>query len=46
MTMANNKLGNIISKKSFAPSIRVLSSINIINSKAISQISGTEKKAI
>ena len=45
MAMTNNKLGNMISKKGLAPSIRIQPSINTINSKAISQISGTDKKS-
>ena len=44
-TAANNKLGNMLSKKSLAPSVRVQPSINTINSKAISQKSGTDKKS-
>ena len=43
--MTTNKLGNMLSKKSLAPSIRVQPSINTINSKAISQKSGTDKKS-
>ena len=44
-TAANNKLGNMLSKKSLAPSVRVQPSINTINSKAVSQKSGTDKKS-
>ena len=43
--MTSNKLGQMISKKGLAPSIRVQPSINTINSKAISQKSGTDKKS-
>ena len=43
--LTSNKLGQMISKKGLAPSIRVQPSINTINSKAISQKSGTDKKS-
>ena len=43
--LTTNKLGQMISKKGLAPSIRVQPSINTINSNALSKKSGTDKKS-